>query len=335
MDDLGGPRPPLPPTYAGFWPRVAARLVDLAVLSIAGLALTNMTCYAMARWHAPTILLFWMYVASVVMAFSYLAICTARTGQTPGKAFMGLQVQRAEGGRVSAGQAARRCAVDTVCMCASLVGIIDYLWVAWGPRPRALHDLAAGTVVRHIRPMPSTRMIVLAVILSTYGAEGITSICTGLRTGPMPYSGMEPTVRKGDCWAANRFAYGYRAPAVGDIVLFAARQPIGHERHVGRVVGVAGDHLAFRGGQVVRVAPRLDGMLAPDEVFVAADEVAVLGDNRATQESASFPAFSPGHLPPPPPPPFRQGPILTVETRNIQGQIIALTWPPRSMRVVR
>jgi len=313
--------------YAGFWPRVGARMIDLAIIGVAyGIALYPLT-YAVAREWAGPVAMVAVPVIPLVFAFVYLAYFTARSGETPGKRFMGLRVQRDDGEPVDLRSVLTRCAIDAPCCTVlSFVGLLDYLLVLGQRKPRAVHDLAAGTVVRHVRPLPATWWIVIVILLVVPASNVVNTKAIVLR-GQMGLTNMAPTIRKGEQWLANRLTYRDRSPRVGDVVAFEAR---GHlfgvsGRQVGRVVGLAGDLIALRSGQVVRVAWDRNGLHPSDSVYVPQSSVAVTGDNRESEASAAYPTF-PLPLPPPGfrgPDSFasRGRPILLIRTSDVLGQV--------------
>lgn len=123
------------------------------------------------------------------------------------------------------------------------------------------------------------RLAVVAAI--AYGFFG--HVCLPMR---LQGASMEPTYRDGGfvfCW---RPAFWFQAPRHGDIVMirFAGR----HMALFKRVVGLAGDTIAFENGALVRngqpvaepyVAGPCDWNLEPRSV--AEGNVYVVGDNRA------------------------------------------------------
>jgi uncharacterized RDD family membrane protein YckC len=315
---------------------VGARLIDFAILSLVSLPASALAYYAMTRWvMTPTIWLVGFALAFLTL-FLYFALFTAYGGQTPGKRVMGLQVQRPSGEPLRGGQAVVRALVDTLTL--GLIqsgGLVNYLWAAFGKRHRAWHDLAAGTVVRKTRPLPAGP--VLQVIAVTWLLVGLGGAPHRLMfaDGVQLTHNMAPTIRKGELWEANRLAYRHRSPAIGDVVAFDATPIWDGARMVGRVVGVAGDHLALRNGALIHTAPRADGWLAADEVAVPAGSVAVLFDNHnsaSTAASWQTPAMPPGLAGRYPPRPL--SPILTIPTTSITGQVLGIRQPLYRLRAI-
>jgi signal peptidase I len=159
----------------------------------------------------------------------------------------------------------------------------------------------------------------------------------------IPSASMEPTLRVGDRVLVNRFSHHLGAePEVGQIVVFhppagadiaaprcgrpvsggPCARPAGSassETFVKRVVGVAGDRIAVRGGHVVRNGRRRREPFAapcgevrecdlPRPVTVPPGHVFVMGDNRgASSDSRDW------------------GPI---PIDWVIGEAVAVYWPP-------
>lgn len=349
--------------FADFASRFCARLIDLGLLALFDSMLWGALYLGVVygNLQQPSFaLLRVLSSARFALYLGYFAVLTARSGQTLGKRFLGIQVQDASGGLPGAGMSTWRAFADFIFYTFSvlLIGLVDYLWMLRQKDSRTLHDLLARTTVRRIRPFPSSTSLpwlesvsVLIIMLSS-GPHTMVHL-----TGVQRLSNMSPTINKGDQWEANLIAYRHRSPAVGDVVYFHGMGIQGAIQPVARVVGVAGDCLAFREGKVVHLPP--PPQRAPwdaDAVIVPIDCVAVLGDNHATSATAAFPGNpqSVPLVPPPPPPPpgakappvpppgFRwpgtptaSSPILTVRTKDVAGQVLGVTWPLPHIRTVR
>lgn len=143
------PRPPmpLPPEEAaaaesaaaeicsGWWRRVGAHVVDWIVISLL-LVL------------APDVGL----LGLLVLAVLYFAVLhTVAAGQTVGKFALGIAVRRSDGTPVGLPRAFGRASLQAVLWFTVVGGLVDSLWPLGERRHRALHDLAAGTVVLRVR----------------------------------------------------------------------------------------------------------------------------------------------------------------------------------------
>lgn len=145
---------PAPVRYAGFLMRVAAFLIDGAVLSAFGVLLamagyTGLRAGMMAVGHTSPIeadetLLTVLTAAWFAMATIYFTVLHRTYGQTIGKSLLGLRVHTIELGEVGYLRALLR----TVCYAASSSFLgFGFLLVALTPRKRGWHDFIAGTCV--------------------------------------------------------------------------------------------------------------------------------------------------------------------------------------------
>lgn len=105
---------------------------------------------------------------------------------------------------------------------------------------------------------------------------------------------MEPSLRDGDRLVVDRLGCALGAAQRGDIVVLRSPVEAGID-YVKRVAGVAGDHVALRGGVLfVNGAPADDAARIPDgcdvaETRVPDGHVFVLGDNRpVSADSRAF-----------------------------------------------
>lgn len=340
--------------FADFASRFSARLIDLALLALFNFMLwgalylgvvhgnLQQPSFALLRVLSPVRLLLYL---------GYFAVLTARSGQTLGKRFMGIQVRDASGGLPGAGMSTWRAMADFLFYTFSvvLIGLVDYLWMLRQKESRTLHDLLARTTVRRIKPFPGRasvpwlEAISVLIILLASGPQNMVHV-----TGVKRLSNMSPTINQGEHWEANRIAYRHHTPAVGDVVCFNGTDIEAETEPVARVVGVAGECLAFRDGKVQRVAQSPPRPAADADVVIVPTEcLAVLGDNRATPASAAFPSepnrgpaeFPPGWRRPPPPlwpgVPTASSPILIVRNKDVAGQVVGITWPLSHIRTVR
>jgi signal peptidase I len=132
----------------------------------------------------------------------------------------------------------------------------------------------------------------------------------------IPSGSMIPTLQINDRVLVNKFIYRFTEPERGDLVVFESVQS-NDENLIKRVVGLAGDEIAVRGGKLfVNGEPQKEPYVnekLPDVSFfskttVPKDHVFVMGDNRgASQDSRRF-----GPLP----------------KENIEGEAFLRFWPP-------
>ena len=124
-------------------------------------------------------------------------------------------------------------------------------------------------------------------LFQTVLVAGLLFLAVNLLTARIRVEGisMEPNLHDGQFVVVNRLAYRWSQPERGDIIVF--HFPLNPERRfIKRVIGLPGEEVTVRGGQVyingelidepyLNAAPRYSGdwTLGPDEIFV-------LGDNR-------------------------------------------------------
>ena len=170
--------------YAGFWRRLGAHLLDIAIL----LPLGVVGSYGFRHYRLFPV---YYFAPCLMINLFYLVFLVRRFGGTPGKVIAGLQIVKTDGGKIGYREALLRCAVEfflyflglvALGIAATSVSDHDYLaqipskrtaflreaspewhkfiswaqtaWV-WGEfvvlltnqKRRALHDFLAGTVV--------------------------------------------------------------------------------------------------------------------------------------------------------------------------------------------
>ena len=132
----------------------------------------------------------------------------------------------------------------------------------------------------------------------------------------IPSASMVPTLRVGDRVLVNKFIYRFTEPERGDIIVFRSVEG-GSEDLIKRVVGLPGDKISVRHGQLfVNGKPQKEPYVNkkfPDRSFfppttVPEGHVFVMGDNRANSRDSRF--FGP------------------VPKKNIEGEAFLRFWPP-------
>lgn len=136
--------------YAGAVTRLAAYIVDLAVLS------ATMTVGAAAAAYLVAVVTGHQLsltedrdlagVGLVLWWVAYFGGGWAVAGRTPGMALMGLRVVQPDGARVGLGSAVVRAL--TFPLSVALLGL-GFVGILVHPQRRALHDLLAGTAVTY------------------------------------------------------------------------------------------------------------------------------------------------------------------------------------------
>jgi len=136
-------------SYAGFWVRVLAYLLDSVLLITVQTALSlliNLTIgmLGIATEGDPAInTIIWLFGA--VLSISYAVFFTGYCGQTPGKMVLRIKVIRTDGSPINYGRAALREVLGK--FISSILLGIGYLMVAFDNRKQGLHDKIADTYV--------------------------------------------------------------------------------------------------------------------------------------------------------------------------------------------
>ena len=133
--------------YAGFWIRVAAKLIDGIILSVINMSLSVPAGFMMASSSGPyrsftlTMILNALLIA---MQATYTTWFLGRFGATPGKMVCRLKVVTADGGRVSYLRALGRHFAEFI---SSMTLLIGYVMAAFDDQKRTLHDRICDTRV--------------------------------------------------------------------------------------------------------------------------------------------------------------------------------------------
>lgn len=154
-------------SYAGFWLRLAAYLVDSIILSIAGLiiaipAIGAIVWFAIGFEHinepkefliddnllkvgAIVGIIILMSLFSMVMAWLYYALMESSSyGGTIGKIAVGIKVTTLDGERITFGKATGRYFAKIITNFTLLIG---YIMIGFTEKKQALHDLIANCIV--------------------------------------------------------------------------------------------------------------------------------------------------------------------------------------------
>ena len=125
-------------TYAGFWRRVGAMMVDSLIYSVLIALILGPKYVDSSFWSLEGII-------SNSIALSLTIVLWVRYLGTPGKLLLGCQVVDADSGeRMTVRQAMIRYLGYFVSIFTLGVG---FLWVAWDKRKQGFHDKIANTVV--------------------------------------------------------------------------------------------------------------------------------------------------------------------------------------------
>jgi uncharacterized RDD family membrane protein YckC len=152
----------LPMSYAGFWKRFAAFLIDAILLSIVqffvfmpALAMIGVGAFATAASEDPGsgmgfIMLaigayFFAILLNIIISWLYYALMeSSERGATLGKLALSIRVTDLQGNRITFGRATGRYFGKIV---SSMILMIGYLMAGFTDRKQALHDIMASCLV--------------------------------------------------------------------------------------------------------------------------------------------------------------------------------------------
>jgi len=142
--------------YAGFWARVAALIVDNAIVTIFGLALVVGASFA----GDAAVLVAMVVCFLVALLYWPLLECSARQA-TFGKQLLGIQVTDMEGGRLSFVRSLLR---NLAKIASSIPLGIGFLLAGFTARKQALHDMIVSCLVVRSGPEHLLKTVVASVI---------------------------------------------------------------------------------------------------------------------------------------------------------------------------
>ncbi len=129
------------PEYMGFWIRLAAELIDQAIIVLAILVLGLIISLTQFAW------------ALAVPVIAYLVYKHLKC-QTPGRKLLKIKVVNAKGEDVGFWRGAFR---ETLAKFVSAIFFyLGFFWISWDKRKRGWHDHLAGTFVVRIQPKRPT-----------------------------------------------------------------------------------------------------------------------------------------------------------------------------------
>jgi uncharacterized RDD family membrane protein YckC len=133
-------------TYAGFWIRFVAILLDGVILFVASVVvqLAFAPMLRSGRMDQMLMVLGAEYLIGMVIGATYEGVFVSRYGATPGKMALDLKVIRPDGGPISLGRAVGRYFAKIV---SGIILMIGYIMAGFDSEKRALHDLICDTRV--------------------------------------------------------------------------------------------------------------------------------------------------------------------------------------------
>jgi uncharacterized RDD family membrane protein YckC len=128
-------------SYAGFWIRVAAYIIDAIILSVLQIILAYVL-YGGYSMMEPN---YSLTMISVVFGIAYFCGMESSVKQaTLGKLAVGIKVGRESGERISFGNALGRYFGKIL---SAIILCIGFMMAGWDSKKQALHDKLAGTYV--------------------------------------------------------------------------------------------------------------------------------------------------------------------------------------------
>ena len=141
----------------------------------------------------------------------------------------------------------------------------------------------------------SLRWLFVLVFILVFAA--LTAVLM-FQTVTMQESSMEPTLSVGDRFFMNRVVYKLSSPKRGDIIVFRTNASDDAALHIRRVIGLPGETVQIRDGQIYidgelydesRDFPEITNPgLAENGVSLKSGEYFVLGDNRNNSEDSRY-----------------------------------------------
>jgi uncharacterized RDD family membrane protein YckC len=134
--------------FAGFWKRLAATVIDIAVLLVVGFALVIIVPILIAPvaglpddvYIIISVVIFWL-----IVPWLYWSLTESSSKQgTPGKTAMGIIVTDTEGTRISFGRATNRYWAKAV---SGVILLSGFVMIAFTARKQGLHDVIAKCLV--------------------------------------------------------------------------------------------------------------------------------------------------------------------------------------------
>ena len=146
-----------------------------------------------------------------------------------------------------------------------------------------LHDDRTRGIVKWIFEIAVT--IVFAILVAISGFQSVT----------LQESAMEPTYSVGEKFFVNRAIYKFGSPKRGDVIVFKTSVSDDAALHIRRVIGLPGETVLIKDGQVYingkvydENGAYADITNAESSITLESGEYFVLGDNRNNSEDSRF-----------------------------------------------
>jgi uncharacterized RDD family membrane protein YckC/Tfp pilus assembly major pilin PilA len=131
-------------SYAGFWRRLAACLIDGVILILIVVVISVVTALGRSSAESMTANLIISLSCWIGVWVYYALLHSSKWQATPGKLALGVKVTSTGGERIGFGRATGRYFASIL---SGLILYIGYLMAGFTERKQALHDIIAGTLV--------------------------------------------------------------------------------------------------------------------------------------------------------------------------------------------
>jgi len=211
--------------YAGFWIRLASVCIDALIIAIiVTLGIAFVTKIVHASFSSEGYLrfiFFFMFGISFLITLIYFTWFNAKGRQSPGKKVFRIIVLDDALHPISLSQSFWRAVVylfDSIVFC------IGHILIIFSQRKKALHDLAAKTVVVRTKPAnKSEPMLIVATLIAFYflGQFPASYIRENyVQAFRIPTGSLKPTLLAGDYVLVDKYAPTFPIPQQGDWVVF-------------------------------------------------------------------------------------------------------------------
>jgi uncharacterized RDD family membrane protein YckC/ribosomal protein S27AE len=131
-------------TYAGFWIRAGAKILDGIILQVVNIPVRILLSGMSHDPHTQIRMSFLVIGLSTALNLGYAVFFLGKFGATPGKMALRLRVVTPDGGKISYGRAFGRFFAELL---SSIILCIGYIMAAFDDEKRALHDRICNTRV--------------------------------------------------------------------------------------------------------------------------------------------------------------------------------------------
>lgn len=240
--------------YAGFWIRLASVCIDALVIAIIvtlGIALVTKIVYSSYSSEGYLrFTVFFLFGISFLITIIYFTWFNAKGRQSPGKRVFGIVVLDDALHPISLSKSFWRAVVyffDYIVFC------IGHILIFFNKRKKALHDLAAKTVVVRTKPANKLEpMFIIVTLIAFYflGQLPASYIRENyVQAFRIPTGSLKPTLLAGDYVLADKYSPTSPTPEQGDWVVFKFPRDE-NLTYIKRCIACSGQTVEVRDGSV-------------------------------------------------------------------------------------